>query len=171
MKKIIILSLVFTIILGVIVYAHPGRLDSIGGHNNNAEGNYHYHTGKYAGWIVNKKGDVPNSKKDKYNPSLISGNISSPPQSIKPTLTPSLSVKPITSLSIKPTPLPSITPKPSISPKIKVFTDVDNTHWSYEAIKVLKEKGIITGYSDGSFQPNKPITRAEIAYIIYKISK
>lgn len=40
---IILLSLVIT------VFAHSGRTDSNGGHWNRATGEYHYHTGEYAG--------------------------------------------------------------------------------------------------------------------------
>ena len=49
------------------------------------------------------------------------------------------------------------------------FTDVSKDHWAYEAIEELAEKGIINGYEDGTFKPNEPITRAEVATIISRI--
>jgi len=42
-----------------------------------------------------------------------------------------------------------------------VFTDVARTNPNYIAIKYLKDNDIIGGYSDGSFQPNKTVNRAE----------
>ncbi|HPO06224.1 MAG TPA: S-layer homology domain-containing protein, partial [Candidatus Gracilibacteria bacterium] len=43
----------------------------------------------------------------------------------------------------------------------ELFSDVDNTHPNYQAIKYLKENEIIGGYPDGSFQPNKAVSRVE----------
>lgn len=45
------------------------------------------------------------------------------------------------------------------------LTDIDG-HRHEEAINALVEKGIISGYEDNSFQPNKVITRAEGAIMI-----
>ena len=41
------------------------------------------------------------------------------------------------------------------------FSDVPDTSSDYKAIEYLKQKGVITGYSDGTFQPQKTINRAE----------
>lgn len=43
----------------------------------------------------------------------------------------------------------------------QTFTDVSTKSWYYEAVSALSAAGIINGYSDGSFKPNKAITRAE----------
>ncbi len=43
----------------------------------------------------------------------------------------------------------------------EVFADVKRNHPNYNAIKYLKDKDIVSGYSDGSFQPNKTVNRAE----------
>lgn len=43
------------------------------------------------------------------------------------------------------------------------FTDVKSEDWYEEAVKTLASKGIITGYEDGTFNPNGSITRAEFA--------
>lgn len=48
------------------------------------------------------------------------------------------------------------------------FSDVDQTHWAYESIQNCVAKGIFTGYEDGTFQPDKKITRAEFAVLICK---
>jgi len=47
-----------------------------------------------------------------------------------------------------------------------VFTDVDLGHDEYVALKYLKEKGIISGYADGSFKPGNLISRIEALKII-----
>lgn len=51
------------------------------------------------------------------------------------------------------------------------FTDVPKTHWAYKAIEELAEKGLINGYEDGTFKPDAPITRAEVAIIISRIEE
>ena len=51
------------------------------------------------------------------------------------------------------------------------FTDVKVGMWCNRAIATLTNMGIIKGYTDGSFQPNKSITRAELATIIARFAK
>ncbi len=49
------------------------------------------------------------------------------------------------------------------------FTDISNKEAAMqEAIKVLAAKGIIRGYENGSFAPDKPITRGELVSLIVK---
>ncbi|NLT14081.1 MAG: S-layer homology domain-containing protein, partial [Clostridiales bacterium] len=45
------------------------------------------------------------------------------------------------------------------------FPDVSTSAnaWSFDAISALREKGILTGYPDGSFRPETSISRAEMA--------
>lgn len=47
-----------------------------------------------------------------------------------------------------------------------VFKDMDQAVWAEEAVKALVGMGIVSGYPDGTFLPNKSITRAEFAKII-----
>ena len=47
----------------------------------------------------------------------------------------------------------------------KTFTDVDSSHWAYAVIQKAAEAGWITGYPDGSFRPDQPITRGEVVTI------
>ena len=42
------------------------------------------------------------------------------------------------------------------------FTDLDSSHWAYEAVRALKNINVISGYSDGSFMPEKEVTREEL---------
>lgn len=46
------------------------------------------------------------------------------------------------------------------------FRDVPRNHWAYEAIVEMAERGIIKGYEDGTFRPNRHISRAEFAKIM-----
>lgn len=46
------------------------------------------------------------------------------------------------------------------------FTDVPETHWAFKAINDLADMGIINGYEDGTFKPDAPVTRAEVATML-----
>lgn len=46
------------------------------------------------------------------------------------------------------------------------FTDVPRSHWAYEAIMDMADRGIISGYNDRMFRPDNKITRAEFAKIM-----
>ena len=40
--------------------------------------------------------------------------------------------------------------------------------WSSEYVGALSAMGILSGYDDGSFRPNAPMTRAQVATVLYK---
>ncbi len=42
-------------------------------------------------------------------------------------------------------------------------------HWAEDDIRSLYEKGILSGYEDGSFKPDNFVTRAELARIINRV--
>ena len=44
-------------------------------------------------------------------------------------------------------------------------------HWAEKAIRRCMERGLLRGYPDGSFQPDKPVTRAELAVILDRLDK
>ena len=46
------------------------------------------------------------------------------------------------------------------------FSDLNSSYWAYNAIQSLASQNIITGYSDGTFRPDNPVTRAEFATMI-----
>ncbi|MBI4734089.1 MAG: S-layer homology domain-containing protein, partial [Rubrobacteridae bacterium] len=46
------------------------------------------------------------------------------------------------------------------------FKDVASDFWGYKYVEIAKANGAIGGYEDGTFRPNKYITRAEITKII-----
>lgn len=55
---------------------------------------------------------------------------------------------------------------PAAMARTQTFWDVSDNHWAAEAINEMAKRGIISGYSDGSFRPNDPVTRAEFAKIM-----
>lgn len=50
--------------------------------------------------------------------------------------------------------------------KDRVFKDIPQDHWSAPYVKTAVSLGLITGYPDGKFRPNWPITRAEVAVVL-----
>jgi hypothetical protein len=51
------------------------------------------------------------------------------------------------------------------------FTDVDGKRWSFKEIAALYQAKILLGNPDGSFQPDRPVTRAEFAAISARFDK
>lgn len=49
------------------------------------------------------------------------------------------------------------------------FTDVSKEHWAYDEILSLLKSGLIQGYEDNTFRPEKNITRAEVITVMNKI--
>lgn len=47
----------------------------------------------------------------------------------------------------------------------KKMLDIKN-HWAEESILEVVEAGLMVGYTDGTFKPDKPITRAELATVL-----
>ncbi|GIN64098.1 hypothetical protein J27TS8_40910 [Robertmurraya siralis] len=52
----------------------------------------------------------------------------------------------------------------------KSFSDVSKSNPYYQYINVLVANNITTGFKDGTFKPNQPITRAEFSSFIYRVS-
>jgi len=48
------------------------------------------------------------------------------------------------------------------------FSDVADDYWARPFILALSQRGIISGFNDGTFRPNQPVTRAEFATFIQK---
>ncbi len=57
-------------------------------------------------------------------------------------------------------------PEPEIVEYESLFSDVDSSHTNFKAIKYLKENEIISGYEDGSFKPEKTVSRVEALKMI-----
>ncbi|MGM0805746.1 MAG: S8 family serine peptidase [Bacillota bacterium] len=59
----------------------------------------------------------------------------------------------------------------SQSTQTKNFKDVTPNMYSYEAIQRFAAESIANGYEDGTFKPNKPVTRSEMAALLSKTLK
>ena len=57
--------------------------------------------------------------------------------------------------------------KPAVSGASK-FTDVDANAWYGAPVAWAAEHGIVTGYSETAFGPNDPVTREQLAAILYR---
>lgn len=53
--------------------------------------------------------------------------------------------------------------------KLQLFPDVPKNHWAYEYVSTLKGNGALTGYPDGEFKGDRPMTRYEFATMLYKV--
>ena len=51
------------------------------------------------------------------------------------------------------------------------YSDVKSGDWFNNAVSTLSNAGIISGYPDGTFRPNAPITRAEMAKVVALFAK
>lgn len=47
------------------------------------------------------------------------------------------------------------------------FSDVSESDYFYASVNWAKSNGVIAGYDDGTFKPHQPITREELAVILY----
>jgi hypothetical protein len=64
------------------------------------------------------------------------------------------------SVATAPTPQKTATSAPT---KTVNFRDVPQVFWARPYIEALAKRGVVTGFPDNTFRPNKPITRAEFA--------
>lgn len=48
----------------------------------------------------------------------------------------------------------------------KAYSDVPATHWAKDAISTVTRMGLMSGYADGTFGVDRPITRAEMALLV-----
>lgn len=77
------------------------------------------------------------------------------------------------------TPAPTVSPIPKVGQKVGqkpvpnvsgaiAFSDVPKSYWAYPFIGALAARGIVSGFPDGTFKPNQPVTRAEFAVQLQK---
>lgn len=64
----------------------------------------------------------------------------------------------------------AVKPEPKLEqPKPQVLLKDINGHWAEASIRSLAASRAISGYPDGTFKPNQPISRAEFATVIVKV--
>lgn len=49
------------------------------------------------------------------------------------------------------------------------FSDIGG-HWAAESIRKAAEKGLLGGYADGTFRPDRPVTRKQMAVILWRMA-
>ncbi len=60
--------------------------------------------------------------------------------------------------------------RPQYQPEPEVKDDITG-HWSEDNIRYCMEHGIMNGYPDGSFQPDRPVTRGELAAVLRRLTE
>ena len=64
----------------------------------------------------------------------------------------------------------SLLEKAPVSEDEKKFADQEEIAAGYQkAVAYLTQKEVLKGYEDGSFGPDKPVVRGEVAAIIYRL--
>ncbi|MEA3492800.1 MAG: S-layer homology domain-containing protein [Candidatus Margulisiibacteriota bacterium] len=61
-------------------------------------------------------------------------------------------------------PVPEVVPKP----ELKTFEDLPDGYWAKKPIEYLATLGIMGGYPDDTFRPDRQLTRGELAVILVK---
>ncbi|WMT43309.1 S-layer homology domain-containing protein [Paenibacillus sp. D2_2] len=59
-----------------------------------------------------------------------------------------------------------------ISPVFAGFKDVDDNNkynWAKSSIHDMNLRGILTGFPDGTFRPDQPVTKAEFTVMVYRL--
>lgn len=61
--------------------------------------------------------------------------------------------------------------RPQYKPEEPVPVDDITGHWAEQSIRRAMDKGLMQGYPDGSWKPDQPVTRAELAVILDRLDK
>ena len=61
--------------------------------------------------------------------------------------------------------------RPQYKPDDPQPVDDITGHWAEKDVRWCLDKGLMKGYPDGSFQPDKPVTRAELAAVLRRITE
>ena len=63
--------------------------------------------------------------------------------------------------------------KPEDEPQAEVktgsFRDVTSAHWAFASVERAAEMGLVAGYSDGTFRPDTPVTRAQFVLMLWRM--
>lgn len=68
-----------------------------------------------------------------------------------------------TPVPVIPTPVPTAVPSAAPQP---AYPDLASVPWAQEAIGILSERGIVSGYEDNTFRPEQSITREEFVKLV-----
>lgn len=141
-------------------------------------------------WSIGKQNSelLPTSwrpQPESFTPSQPNQATSALPQATKIAPLPATQPQPQTVASIPPLNLtspPPITaaiplaaslatvPTPTQTPTVK-FSDVPQNYWARPFIEALADRQILAGFRDNKFEPSQPMTRAQLAAILPKITE
>ena len=65
---------------------------------------------------------------------------------------------------------PEQTPPANAPAPAPAFPDTEG-HWAVESIRKAAEKGLVSGYGDGTFRPDLPVTRKQMAVILWRMAE
>ncbi|MBD2609142.1 S-layer homology domain-containing protein [Scytonema hofmannii FACHB-248] len=83
---------------------------------------------------------------------------------IAATITP-ITISAIAQAQTTPTQTPTETPTQT---QTTSFSDVSSDYWASPFIQALAQRNVIIGFTDGTFKPDQPVTRAQFAAMIQK---
>lgn len=52
----------------------------------------------------------------------------------------------------------------------QVYRDLPKSHWAYDTMRQAIQRGLINGYGDGTVRPDQPVTRAEVAALLERLT-
>ena len=167
------------------VFLHSGESDAFYGGNKAASCNTLYKWYSERGYVVKnvesaKPGDIVfmnfNGKKDLDHVGLVIENLGGSLKTIEGNTTPGLEGSQDNGGSVALKRRYSKNIVAIVRPPYKDDTVANDTkddelasHWARDYILKVKAAGLMNGYSDGSFKPNDPITRAELAAVIARL--
>ncbi|MEW5856565.1 MAG: S-layer homology domain-containing protein [Cyanobacteriota bacterium] len=83
------------------------------------------------------------------------------PSAPAPSVAPATVPAPSAPAAVIPVPIPVPVPTASAPAKPIDFSDIPDNYWARPYIQALVERDILAGFTDGTFRPDQPITRAE----------
>ena len=61
--------------------------------------------------------------------------------------------------------------EPAVRGNVNQFNDVPENSWYVNAVKWAVDKKIVMGYGDGKFGPHDPVTKEQLAVLIYRMQQ
>jgi len=56
-----------------------------------------------------------------------------------------------------------------VKKNLQIYADVPNDHWATEEIRFCKVNNLMIGTGEGKFEPDKPVTRAQLAVVAARL--
>ena len=59
---------------------------------------------------------------------------------------------------------------PQEAEKTGSFCDVTSRHWAFDSVERAADAGLVAGFSDGTFRPDEPVTRAQFVLMLWRMA-